>query len=173
MSQRKPIFIAAGESHSAAITEKLNLFTWGNGGFGRRGLGLDTKETAPKCVDSLLNEEIVYVSCGSFHTLAVAASGAIYSFGQNKYGKLGIHYQNSKDGDTQKVPVKISTYKQGHNEPSKDKNDVVHVVAGFNHSMALSKSGKVYSWGYSGKGLLGRAIDTKTKPNTIPMAIAN
>ena len=28
--------------------------------------------------------------------------------------------------------------------------------AGFNHSMCLSKSGKVYTWGYNGRGLLGR-----------------
>ena len=37
LSQRKPIFLSAGESHSAAITEKQDLFTWGNGGFGRLG----------------------------------------------------------------------------------------------------------------------------------------
>ena len=105
----------------------------------------------------------MYVSCGSFHTLAVSASGHVFSFGQNKYGKLGIHYQNSKDGDTQKTPVKISMYKPGHgnSEPTKDKNDILQVCAGFNHSMALSKSGKVYSWGYSGKGLLGRLTDPK------------
>lgn len=30
------------------------------------------------------------------------------------------------------------------------------VAAGYNHSLALSKSGKVYSWGYNGKGILGR-----------------
>ena len=37
LSQRNPIFIAAGESHSAAITEDNSLFTWGNNGFGRLG----------------------------------------------------------------------------------------------------------------------------------------
>ena len=74
---------------------------------------MDAKETSPKCVEALLNEEIVYVSCGSFHTLAVAANGSVYSCGQNKYGKLGIHYQNSKEGDSQKVPQKIYMYKYG------------------------------------------------------------
>ena len=114
------------------------------------------------------------MSCGSFHTLAVSSSGSVYSFGQNKYGKLGIHYQNSKDGDTQKLPVKISMYKQkGHGEPAKDKNDIVHVCAGFNHSMALSESKKVYSWGYSGKGLLGRSANTKSKFNAIPLPVGH
>ena len=36
------------------------------------------------------------------------------------------------------------------------KADIVQSAAGFNHSVALSKTGKAYSWGYSGKGLLGR-----------------
>ena len=53
LSQRKPIFVAAGESHSAAITEKLKLFTWGNGGFGRLGHGQDVKEPSPKLVELL------------------------------------------------------------------------------------------------------------------------
>lgn len=30
------------------------------------------------------------------------------------------------------------------------------VVASYNHSLALARSGKLYSWGYSGKGILGR-----------------
>jgi alpha-tubulin suppressor-like RCC1 family protein len=32
----------------------------------------------------------------------------------------------------------------------------VQVCAGFNHSLSLSKRGVAYSWGYCGKGLLGR-----------------
>jgi alpha-tubulin suppressor-like RCC1 family protein len=54
LSKKKPIFVSAGESHSAAITEKLKLFTWGNGAFGRLGHGLDNNEKRPKLVDFTL-----------------------------------------------------------------------------------------------------------------------
>jgi alpha-tubulin suppressor-like RCC1 family protein len=40
-----------------------------------------------------------------------------------------------------------------------DKNDVLMVAAGYNHSIALTKNGKfgkIFSWGYNGKGVLGR-----------------
>lgn len=37
-----------------------------------------------------------------------------------------------------------------------EKNEAMAVNASYNHSMALSKTGKVYSWGFSGKGTLGR-----------------
>ena len=77
-------------------------------------------------MDALKDENIVYVSCGSFHTLAVAANGNIYSFGQNKYGKLGMHYSFLKDGENQKLPVRISQYKYEHNDVKKEvKNDAL------------------------------------------------
>lgn len=53
LSKKKPIFIAAGESHSAAITEKLNLYTWGTGTYGRLGHGMDTSEKKPKLIEDL------------------------------------------------------------------------------------------------------------------------
>jgi alpha-tubulin suppressor-like RCC1 family protein len=38
-----------------------------------------------------------------------------------------------------------------------DKNElIVHVAASYNHSLAVSKNGKVFTWGFSGKGVLGR-----------------
>jgi alpha-tubulin suppressor-like RCC1 family protein len=52
-SKLKPQFISAGESHSAAITDKLKLFTWGNGGYGRLGQGIDSSERNPKLVEDL------------------------------------------------------------------------------------------------------------------------
>lgn len=71
-SKKKPLFIAAGESHSAAITDKLKLYTWGNGTYGRLGHGMDAIEKRPKLIEDLDNCEIVHVSCGAFHTLAVS-----------------------------------------------------------------------------------------------------
>lgn len=47
------------------------------------------------------------------------------------------------------------------------KAEIVQVAAGFNHSVSLSKSGKAYSWGYSGKGLLGR----QEKNDRLPLPV--
>lgn len=63
--------MSAGESHSAAITEKQDLFTWGNGGFGRLGHELDINVYTPQQVIELAGEAVTYVSCGAFHTIAV------------------------------------------------------------------------------------------------------
>ena len=39
---------------------------------------------------------------------------------------------------------------------------IVQACAGFNHSLALSKGMKGYSWGYSGKGVLGREAENSS-----------
>lgn len=41
LSRLRVEFLACGESHSAAISDKLKLYTWGNGSYGRLGHGMD------------------------------------------------------------------------------------------------------------------------------------
>ena len=82
--------ISAGESHSAAITKNKRVYFWGNGSFGRLGTGFEYNQIEPTRVDDLDDKEIVNISCGAFHTLVLSRDGTMYSFGQNKYGKLGI-----------------------------------------------------------------------------------
>jgi alpha-tubulin suppressor-like RCC1 family protein len=172
LSQRKPIFIACGESHSAAISEKHQLFTWGHGGYGRLGHGTADKAAAPTVVEALKSVKVLAVSCGFNHTLAISENSKgerqTWAFGQNKYGKLGVHYQKA-DGKipTYADPVAISTYHIVEETPECDevepeRMDVAEVCAGYNHSLALTKKGKPYSWGYHGRAVLGRPCVGRT-----------
>lgn len=174
LSQRKPIFIACGDSHSAAISEKLQLFTWGNPGYGRLGHDTDDKVITPTLVEKLRSQKVVWVSCGFNHTLAVSMSKQgkkMWAFGQNKYGKLGIHYQKSMDATknaTYDVPVGISCYREEGSKivPADPPVDISEVCAGYNHSLALTRKGKPhswYSWGYYGKSVLGRRLKRDQK----------
>jgi alpha-tubulin suppressor-like RCC1 family protein len=61
---------------------------------------------------------------------------------------------NAKEGEAYMLPVKIKVFK--NDETPETKKEIIHVIASFNHSLALSKTGKLYTWGYSGKGILGR-----------------
>jgi len=53
LSKQKPIMIAAGESHSAAINHRHTLFTWGSGSFGKLGHGDEVRKFIPQAVQSL------------------------------------------------------------------------------------------------------------------------
>ena len=46
--------------------------------------------------------------------------------------------------------------------------DVAEVCAGYNHSLALTRGGKPYSWGYHGKAVLGRS----SSPSLVALAVA-
>jgi alpha-tubulin suppressor-like RCC1 family protein len=122
LSKLKVEFLSCGESHSAAISDKLKLYTWGSGSYGRLGHGMDQSERRPKVVVNMEDFECIYVSCGAFHTFAVTAEGNIYAFGQGKHGKLGISRQ---DGEMKVVglPEKIPLYKtvEGTKEVVQDK----------------------------------------------------
>ena len=90
LSNLRVINISAGDSHSAAITQTKKLYMWGNGSYGRLGTGFEVSATKPVLVEDLANKEIIRVSCGAFHTLALSTEGFVYAFGQDKYGKLGL-----------------------------------------------------------------------------------
>lgn len=57
-------------------------------------------------------------------------------------------------------------YKKHQDRVDKAKQSCVKVFASSNHSMCLAKSGKLYTWGYKGKGLLGRADCDPRDPNS-------
>lgn len=136
--------IQAGYRHSAAVSEDGLLYTWGEGDHGRLGHGDTTGRQIPTLVRDLTN--VGSVACGSAHTLAVAKDGkTVWSFGSADSGRLG-------HGIIAKVyRPKVIEGLQGLN--------VRKVCAGALFSMALTKSGQVYTWG-SGASLGVGSTDT-------------
>lgn len=89
------VSVSAGDRHSAALTKDGILYTWGDGSMGQIGDGdLSDKYVpialrSPKLtrqdameVDSSSGPPVRYirVECGGFHTLALAANGAVPVF---------------------------------------------------------------------------------------------
>lgn len=113
------------------------------------------------------------ISCGAFHTFVLSKEGKLFAFGQNKYGKLGMNVRKEntafRSTNIEILPFNI-TY--GDN-PGKRKMTIkpstvtfLQIVAGYNHSMAITSDKRVYTWGYPGFGILGReGVDN------IPVAI--
>ena len=86
---KKVVFIAAGDQHSACITEDGSTYTWGYGGCGRLGHGDETNCSSPKIVNSLVGIQAKEVACGGYHTLVCTKDGRVYSFGNAEYYQLG------------------------------------------------------------------------------------
>ncbi|MEI7027393.1 hypothetical protein WBG83_17025 [Paenibacillus sp. y28] len=100
-------------------------------------------------------EKVSQVAAGFDHSLALTAEGAVYAWGDNTYGQVGI---NSAKGVVS-GPQKLSSLPL-----------ITAVAAGFRHSMALDEGGRVWVWGNNIAGQLGTGdrIDVR-KPTLIDL----
>jgi YD repeat-containing protein len=78
-------------------------------------------------------------NAGSVHSAAIDESGNLWTWGYNKFGRLG-------DGTTsdKSTPVQVKSGTQ-----------FKAISAGFNSSIAIDESGKLWAWGYNNVGQLG------------------
>lgn len=81
------------------------------------------------------------VSCGEKHSLILTDDGEVLSCGVGEYGRLGT---GSTTDSTQ--PVTIESLLEF---------DIVQVVAGASHSLALTSGGQIFAWGRNDMGQLG------------------
>merc|ERR1719495_465174 len=149
--------VAAGLYHSAALTAGGQLYTWGANAKGQLGLGKNTDMVfSPTLVESLASVPLAGVACGGDHTLVVSRSGAVFAWGSNNHGQLGL-------GDlTDRIwPTQVSTLRNLKVLPG-------GVKAGLEHTVALTEEGGVFSWGSSRCGQLGHGNNNK---ETLPRKV--
>ena len=124
--------IAAGAGHSLALTSDGRVWAWGsnsNGQLGNGQLGVDAVIPVP--VQGLNN--VRQVSAGAGHSLALTSDGRVWTWGRNDFGQLGNETNIDQD-----VPILV----QGLGDIN-----IQQVVAGANHSLALTADGDVWAWG--------------------------
>lgn len=134
--------IAAGASHSCAVTTTGGVKCWGRNDRGQLGDGTTTKRLAPVGVSGLASG-VLALALGEYHTCALLAAGGVKCWGDNDDGQLG------DGGNTERhTPVNVSGLAGAS-----------AVAAGDYHSCALASGGMV-CWGYNGNGQLGNGTTT-------------
>ena len=89
--------ISCGDYHSCTLSEDGILYTWGGGGEsynkGQCGHGTTKDVQKPKKVEFFIknNIKIKNVFCGGYHTIVIADSNELFSFG-NYYFDLYLHF---------------------------------------------------------------------------------
>jgi alpha-tubulin suppressor-like RCC1 family protein len=91
-------------------------------------------------VEGLTN--VTDIAAGGYHSLAVGEGGAVYTWGFNGYGQLGLG--DHGDDTNRNVPTEVPGV-----------NEVVAVAAGADHSFVLSRDGTVMACGDNRTGQLG------------------
>jgi len=82
---RRFVAVAAGSSHSLALTEEGELYGWGAGV--ANGHGRD--EPTPQRVAALIGQRVKQVDAGGSASCAVTEKGELYTWGGNEFGQLG------------------------------------------------------------------------------------
>eukprot|EP00879_Flechtneria_rotunda_P029876 GHRR01032339.1.p1 GENE.GHRR01032339.1~~GHRR01032339.1.p1 ORF type:complete len:628 (+),score=228.42 GHRR01032339.1:962-2845(+) len=72
--------VSCGPFHAAAITSEGQLFTWGDGLFGKLGHGDYISCYSPRPVAALADHWVISVSCGWWHSAAAAISRSHAAF---------------------------------------------------------------------------------------------
>jgi alpha-tubulin suppressor-like RCC1 family protein len=92
-----PAVVACGRAHSACITKRGHLMTWGCNAHGQ--LGYDDEEAPVEAVPyralGLGRTRFISLACGSEHTLAISEHGSVWACGRNDRGQLGLGHQDS------------------------------------------------------------------------------
>ena len=97
-------------------------------------------ENEPKSIEGFYGKTISFICAAEEHSLAVTAEGDCYSWGINKYGKLG----NNSENEPQMHPCKLEL-----------PNSIIEISCKINHNLVLTQSGEIYSWGCGSGGRLG------------------
>ena len=146
------VAIAAGEQISIALNDKGELFTWGYNWNGQLGDGLDGWGYA-KPKPGLVLKNVVAVSSGAGHTLALTTDNRLFAFGfgwdgQNGTGAAGMRSQLRN--------------------PTPIMKDILTMSAGAAHSLVVTTGGTLYAFGRNRHGELGLGTTiSQTRPQIV------
>jgi alpha-tubulin suppressor-like RCC1 family protein len=158
--------ITGGDTHGLAIDSDGNLWSWGGDwGPGQRGWGATgtalpyaTRVVAPGTACAFEQwkigpwiTDVIEISAGQKHSIALMGDGRVVTFGANDHGQLGVGSTTSF-GCPQYVKTAAAT----------DLTSIVAVSDGDYWSFALTSSGSVYVWGENDAGEIGLAGSDRT-----------
>jgi alpha-tubulin suppressor-like RCC1 family protein len=147
---------SAGGNFGLALTKQHEVLAWGANGSGQLGDNSTTPSAAPVKVCAAGEAEnpcrhylteVVAISAGKEHALALLKTGGVVAWGANGSGQLG----DGTSGALGEVPFAVCA----DAACASSVEPVTAIAAGEAHSLALLRSGKVVSWGSNAHSQLG------------------
>ncbi|KAF3324195.1 ultraviolet-B receptor UVR8-like protein [Carex littledalei] len=151
--------IAVGAFHNLALLEDGVLWAWGSNEYGQLGTGDTQPRSQPIPVQGLSGLTLVDIAAGGWHSTTLTADGEVYAWGRGEHGRLGF----GDDKSSKMVPQKVQLLAG---------EDIVQVSCGGTHSVALTRDGRMYSYGRGDHGRLGYGRKVTTgHPMEVPLKL--
>ncbi|XP_018559610.2 LOW QUALITY PROTEIN: probable E3 ubiquitin-protein ligase HERC4 [Lates calcarifer] len=138
--------ISAGGEQSFALSVSGGVFSWGRNDCGQLGLGDTTDRHTPTPVPCLNMKKTIHISCGRDHTAILTKDGAVFTFGSGQYGQLG--HNSFTDELCPRLVAEFFGAK------------VTKIACGQHHTLVLTDSKRVYSFGCGEQGQLGHGDES-------------
>lgn len=150
-------------AHTLLLTSTGRVLSFGTGQYGALGHGFSGGKQLPdilrpQYIEALSGIRIICVSAGEIHSAAVSVDGDVYTWGDGFCGQLG-----HGDKKPQVLPVQVES-------GGLDDECISHVSCGARHTLAVTESGEVYSWGLGHFGVLGRSFTPYDHDSTAALA---
>jgi len=127
------VAVAAGAWHTVALDKSGQVWTWGGNSLGQLGDGRSGRfslSLVPKKLEGL--GDVLTISAGDHHVLALRADGSVWSWGGNSHGQLGDGKRDLRDR-----PWQIAGLAK------------IRLIGGQGYaSHAIGSDGKVWVWGW-------------------------
>ena len=160
------IHVAAGPLHSGVIvatsSSTTRTFLFGSNRRGQCGVQGGISNTVPypsplmkatndDADDAFAVDNLCRLSLGRLHTVGLAETGELYSWGSGTNGRCGhgdsVSMTAGKAGKGVRPPRLVESLKAV---------SVIMIAAGDGHTLALTGSGRVFAWGSGSEGQLGQ-----------------
>ncbi|XP_030385069.1 probable E3 ubiquitin-protein ligase HERC4 isoform X1 [Scaptodrosophila lebanonensis] len=141
--------IACGNNHSLALTCCGELYSWGSNIYGQLGVKSPQELTHcnyPMRLTTLLGIPLAAVACGGNHSFLISKSSAVFGWGRNNCGQLGLNDEMNRAYPTQLKTLRTLA--------------VRFVACGDEFSVFLTNEGGVFTCGAGAYGQLGHGYNS-------------
>ena len=150
------VAVASGDNHTCALSAEGAVLCWGLNANGQLGNGVLAEpgptpafSAAPVAiVGPLASLKVTAIAAGGNNTCAVAQGAAVYCWGDNSAGQLGIGAAGAaRPTPTRVLPKGLLVGRA-----------VTHLVVGDLHACALDSDGLAFCWGSNAFGQVGSGV---------------
>ncbi|KAK9503277.1 hypothetical protein O3M35_011880 [Rhynocoris fuscipes] len=151
------IQIACGYYHTLLLTEEGRILSFGEGDFGKLGVGDEIRRSVPTFIKSF--DLLKFISAGGNHSAAITLKGKLLVWGSNSRGQLGLNQP------TYIVHPSLCTCLED--------SAVSYVSCGENHTAVVTEKGVLYTFGDNahGKLCLEKVEGSSIEYSTVPLKV--